>query len=117
MVIVDPPAAWTAMPAISETAIAAVAGRSPNAALYFPRLRAPDPLRGNQTASFAPCGAVAGIYVRIDGADGVWKARDFENVDRGRLPLLPKLEILREAPDVGVRDQIREVLAWQGAFQ
>ncbi len=74
MVIVDPPAAWAAPQTISETAIAALAGRSPNAALYYPRLQAPDPLHGNQVASFAPCGAVAGIYARIDGTRGVWKA-------------------------------------------
>jgi hypothetical protein len=74
MVIVDPPAAWTAPQTISETAIAALACRSPNAALYYPRLRAPDPLQGNQIASFAPCGAVAGIYARIDSTRGVWKA-------------------------------------------
>ena len=54
MVIVDPPATWTAAKNISEAAIAALVGRSPNAALYYPRLRAPDPLRGNQVASFAP---------------------------------------------------------------
>jgi Bacteriophage tail sheath protein len=72
--IVDPPAAWTAASDISETSIAALASRSPNAALYYPRLQAPDPLRGNQVANFAPCGAVAGIYARIDAARGVWKA-------------------------------------------
>jgi phage tail-like protein len=73
-VIVDPPAAWTSAQSVSEAAIAAVASRSPNAALYYPRLQAPDPLHGNQLASFAPCGAVAGIYARTDTARGVWKA-------------------------------------------
>src|SRR5205807_10331569 len=72
--IVDPPAAWAAASDISETSIAALARRSANAALYYPRLAARDPLRGNQVASFAPCGAVAGIYARIDAARGVWKA-------------------------------------------
>jgi len=74
MVIVDPPAAWSTPQAVSETAIAALAPRSSNAALYYPRLQAPDPLQGGQVASFAPCGAVAGIYARIDGTRGVWKA-------------------------------------------
>src|SRR6516225_4128685 len=64
MVIVDPPAAWTAAPTASD--ITALLGASPNAALYYPRLQAADPLRGNQVASFAPCGAVAGIYARTD---------------------------------------------------
>src|SRR5262249_45238667 len=72
MVIVDPPAAWTAAPTASD--ITALLGASPNAALYYPRLQAGDPLRGNQVASFAPCGAVAGIYARIDASSGVWKA-------------------------------------------
>jgi phage tail-like protein len=72
MVIVDPPAAWTAAPTMSE--VTALLGRSPNAALYYPRLEAADPLRGNQVASFAPCGAVAGIYARTDASRGVWKA-------------------------------------------
>ena len=72
MVIVDPPAAWTAAPTTSD--ITALVGRSPNAALYYPRLQAADPLRGNQVASFAPCGAVAGIYARTDASRGVWKA-------------------------------------------
>ena len=72
MVIVDPPAAWTAPPTMSETT--ALVSRSANAALYYPRLQAADPLHGNQVASFAPCGAVAGIYARIDASSGVWKA-------------------------------------------
>ena len=45
-----------------------------NAAIYFPRIRRPDPLRGNATATFAACGAIAGTYARIDGGRGVWKA-------------------------------------------
>ena len=72
MVIIDPPAAWAATPTRSE--ITALANASANAALYYPRLQAADPLRGNQVASFAPCGAVAGIYARIDASSGVWKA-------------------------------------------
>ena len=45
-----------------------------NAALYFPRLKQPDPLNGNRIDSFAPCGAIAGIFARTDAARGVWKA-------------------------------------------
>jgi uncharacterized protein len=74
VVIVDPPAAWTTAKSVSDAAVASLVDRSSNAALYFPRLKAPDPLRGNKAGSFAPCGAVAGIYARIDGARGVWKA-------------------------------------------
>ena len=39
-----------------------------NAAVYFPRINRPDPLRGGSTATFAACGAVAGTYARTDGA-------------------------------------------------
>ncbi len=49
-------------------------GRTENAALYFPRLRAPDPLQEGRLADFAPSGAVAGIYARTDAQRGVWKA-------------------------------------------
>lgn len=45
-----------------------------NAAIYFPRIRRPDPLRGGATADFAACGAIAGTYARTDGNRGVWKA-------------------------------------------
>ncbi len=45
-----------------------------NAAFYFPWLNAPDPLNQGRTGPFPPCGFVAGIYARIDGSRGVWKA-------------------------------------------
>ena len=48
--------------------------RSSYAALFFPQIRSPDPLRGGQLEAFAPCGAVAGIMARTDGTRGVWKA-------------------------------------------
>jgi phage tail sheath protein FI len=48
--------------------------RSRNSALYFPRLRMPDPLMNNVVASFPAAGAVAGIYARTDAERGVWKA-------------------------------------------
>jgi uncharacterized protein len=45
-----------------------------NAAVYFPRIRRPDPLREGAIGEFVPSGAVAGIMARTDGARGVWKA-------------------------------------------
>src|SRR5262249_55376912 len=65
MLIVDPPAAWTANPstavATAETGIGTIrtaVGNNParNAAVYFPRLRAPDPQQENRLEDFAPCG-------------------------------------------------------------
>ena len=48
--------------------------RHRNAAAYFPRARFADPLQSNRVRSFANSGAVAGLYARIDGSRGVWKA-------------------------------------------
>ncbi len=45
-----------------------------NAALYFPGVRAVDPLRDNQVTDFVPCGAIAGVMARTDSQRGVWKA-------------------------------------------
>lgn len=59
---------WIANPA------GGAALRSRNAALYFPRLRAPDPLRSGVVQTFAAAGALAGVYARTDAERGVWKA-------------------------------------------
>jgi len=45
-----------------------------NAAVYFPRLKMPDPLKEYRLNEFAPCGVVAGIMARTDAQRGVWKA-------------------------------------------
>ena len=81
MLLVDPPTVWDANPVTAaSTARDGLAGLglggpfARNAALYFPRLLAPDPLRDGQTADFVPCGAVAGIMARTDSQRGVWKA-------------------------------------------
>jgi Bacteriophage tail sheath protein len=47
---------------------------SRNAALFFPRLRQPNPLKDNQVEDFAAAGAVAGVMARTDAQRGVWKA-------------------------------------------
>jgi hypothetical protein len=75
--LVDPPSAWvdktTAKTAFLGTPDV-VGTRSANAAIMFPRLLQPDPLSGNQVETFAPCGAVAGVFARTDASRGVWKA-------------------------------------------
>lgn len=45
-----------------------------NSAYYFPWIEAPDPLAGNRTNLYPPCGAVAGQYAATDASRGVWKA-------------------------------------------
>lgn len=77
MVIVDPPAAWDEVTDVTPAAVDAVVSQGDNmtnAALYFPRMRGADPLRENRLTTFAPAGAVAGVYARTDAQRGVWKA-------------------------------------------
>lgn len=81
MLIVDAPIAWGARP---ETAASnSIAGLGTlnlsgtdarNAALYFPRVVQPDPLRDQQLDTFVPCGIIAGVMARTDSQRGVWKA-------------------------------------------
>ncbi|MBV9239713.1 MAG: phage tail sheath family protein [Xanthobacteraceae bacterium] len=77
MLLVDPPTDWVD----TTSAVTKFTGtpdeigtRSKNAALFFPRLRYPNPLHNNQIESFVPCGAIAGVFARTDSARGVWKA-------------------------------------------
>ncbi len=79
MFIVDPPGAWRdkddpldATDGVDSSNFGLA--RDANAALYFPRFRAPDPLEEGRLASFVPCGAIAGLIARTDAQRGVWKA-------------------------------------------
>jgi hypothetical protein len=77
VVLVDPPYhddGWDAIDDLTPAAISGVAGRSANAALFFPRIRAVNPLRENRVQAYAPSGAVAGVIARTDGSRGVWKS-------------------------------------------
>lgn len=78
MLIVDAPKNWndkaTAVTKFKDPNEDHVGTRSKNAALFFPRLRQPNPLHDDQMESFAACGAVAGIFARTDTQRGVWKA-------------------------------------------
>ena len=73
MLVVDPPSAAKSV-AGAITAVAGINPVSKNAAVYFPRLRQPNPLRDNQMEEFVPCGAIAGVMARTDATRGVWKA-------------------------------------------
>jgi uncharacterized protein len=44
-----------------------------NAAMFFPWLRAPDPVHVDALADVPPCGFVAGAFARNDRLHGVWK--------------------------------------------
>ena len=78
VLLVDAPSDWTskdiAKARFADPNIDYVGTRSSNAALFFPRVMRPNPLRNNQLETFVPCGAVAGIFARTDAQRGVWKA-------------------------------------------
>jgi len=75
--IMDPPSSWTnvtsAVNGFSDVS-ANIGAYGDHAALYFPMLVEANPLNDGQLQSFVPSGAVAGMYSRIDGQRGVWKA-------------------------------------------
>jgi len=48
--------------------------RNRNAALYYPRLKIPDPLNEFRLRSVGASGTIAGLYARTDNERGVWKA-------------------------------------------
>lgn len=73
ILIIDPPASWTSKDA-AKSGVSSIGTNSKNAALFFPRLKQPNPLKENQIEAFAPCGAVAGVIARIDSQRGLWKA-------------------------------------------
>jgi phage tail sheath protein FI len=78
ILLVDAPSNWkdksTARTKFTDANTDNVGTRSRNAALFFPRLRQPNPLHEGQMEEFVPCGAVAGIFARTDTQRGVWKA-------------------------------------------
>lgn len=73
LLLVDAPADWDVADARARIGDFAALNRA-HAALYFPRIVAPDPQRPDSDAVYAPCGAVAGVIARIDATRGVWKA-------------------------------------------
>jgi phage tail sheath protein FI len=80
MLIVDAPGGWADANAVVKDNNKALGDLgltgdiARNAALYYPRVLAADPLRGGQIDAFAPSGMVAGVMARTDAQRGVWKA-------------------------------------------
>ncbi len=75
MLLIDPPSDWMNKEAAKAGIMdPGVGTTSKNAAIFFPRLRQANLLRDNQIETFAPCGAIAGIFARTDAQRGVWKA-------------------------------------------
>ncbi|MBF2065975.1 MAG: phage tail sheath family protein [Calothrix sp. C42_A2020_038] len=71
--IVDSPSSWKTKDN-AKSGIANIGASSNYAAVFFPRIMQPNPLRNNQMEEFVPCGAIAGIFSRTDAQRGVWKA-------------------------------------------
>ena len=75
MLIVDPPFSWTKPSDVTTAnAITNIVSRNENAAMFFPHVYLPDPLREYRLQKFAPSGVVAGVWARIDSERGIWKA-------------------------------------------
>lgn len=79
ILLIDPPSTWTTKDAaksgLASDIVSNVSGDPmKNAAIFFPRIKKPNPLRDNQIDEFVPCGAVAGVFARTDTQRGVWKA-------------------------------------------
>jgi phage tail sheath protein FI len=74
-VIVDPAEHWATPADVLDvsTGVNTVVTAADNAAIYFPRILASDPLT-EAVASFAPGGAIAGIFASTDLQRGVWTA-------------------------------------------
>jgi phage tail sheath protein FI len=74
MLLVDPPTAWSSVDTVAETAHALTGDSAKNAAVYFPNVETPDPLKADVVEEFPPCGVMAGVWARTDAQRGVWKA-------------------------------------------
>ena len=70
MLLVDPPEEWRSLPEASA-GLATWPLRSAAAAMWFPWIEAPDPLRGGSTR-FPPSGAVAGLLSRHESQNSPW---------------------------------------------
>lgn len=75
--ILDCPRTWvTSQDAINgmKDITFSLGADSKNAAVYFPRIRKPNPLQNDKICTFVACGAIAGVFARTDIEHGVWKA-------------------------------------------
>ncbi|OQX18474.1 MAG: hypothetical protein BWK76_07405 [Desulfobulbaceae bacterium A2] len=72
--LIDIPETIDTLPEAIDWLEANASLRHKNAAAYFPRIEAADPLQGSRLRPFATSGAVAGLYARTDSERGVWKS-------------------------------------------
>ncbi len=72
--ILDPPTDRDEVQEIQDWLAANAGFRRRNAAVYFPRVRIPDPLDDFRLRTVGASGTIAGLYARTDTDRGVWKA-------------------------------------------
>lgn len=101
--ILDTPLGIDELPEIKSYIDARGNLRVPNAALYYPRVRIPDPLDNFRLRSVGASGTIAGLYARTDNNRGVWKAPAGTEASLVNVPELT--DILTDAEN-GVLNQI-----------
>jgi phage tail sheath protein FI len=75
ILVLDPPLNWvTKQLAVDDIKQGKYITRDKNSALFFPKIKAADPLDNYLLKEFDPCGVVAGVIARTDAQRGVWKA-------------------------------------------
>jgi hypothetical protein len=82
MLLIDPPASWAAHAGNGGTGVLAAFNQSPlpsmngrgNGILYFPRVVVSDPLQQASSRTVVGCGAIAGLFAKLDNQRGVWKS-------------------------------------------
>lgn len=76
LLLVDPPSAWTTKDDVVDGlgGLGLQGTDSTNAAMYWPYIRAADPLREYRLEAFPPAGSIAGLMARNDAQRGVWTA-------------------------------------------
>jgi hypothetical protein len=111
--LVDAPSHWrSAEDAISADRASAVGRIGANAALYFPRLRMPNPLHDDQVEDFPAVGALAGVLARMDAREGVWRAPAGLDAD---LVGVPEVALALESEEIGRLSRIGINCLWSGA--
>ena len=97
ILLVDAPTSWNSKDS-AKSGVAGVGTTSKNAAVYFPRLRMPNPLKENQSEDFVPSGAIAGVIARTDSQRGIWKAPAGLEAS---LVGVPQLSVSLTDPEIG----------------
>lgn len=74
ILLIDSPSDWRTKSKATQGYPIAGLSPSKNSAIFFPRVKKPNPIRGNQLEEFTPAATVAGVIARTDGQRGVWQA-------------------------------------------